>query len=105
MDLKRLSNIELTNEMNRLTHRNGELSLWMDESHRRICSLILEGPDKALENQVKSAEAHGVFSLYTLAGTIQRELDLKQQAEVERYTILANLKKIEIEMDKRVEGR
>ena len=102
VDLKSLSNIELANEMNRLTHRNGELSLWMDESHRRICSLILEGPDAALKSQMQAAENHGVVSMYALSGTIQRELELKQAAEVERYTVLANLKKIELEMDARV---
>lgn len=102
LDLKQLSNIELANEMSRLTHRNGELSLWMDDSHRRICSLILEGPDNALKMQMKAAEAHGVISMYQLSGTITRELELKQQAEVERYAVLANLKKVELEMDRRV---
>jgi len=102
MDLRVLSNIELANEMNRLTHRYGELSKWMEESDRRIRGLILEGPDSALQKQIASDAAHGVISLYSLTGTIKRELDLKQQAEVEKYTVLADLKKIEIEMDKRV---
>lgn len=102
MDLKPLSNLELTNEMNRLTHRYGELSQWIEESDRRIRGLILEGPDSALQKQIASDAAHGVVSLYSLTGTIRRELDLKQQAEVEKYTILADLKKIELEIDKRV---
>lgn len=102
MDLKPLSNIELTNEMNRLTHRYGELSLWMQESDRRIRGLILEGPDQALQQQLASDSAHGVVNLYSLTGTIKRELELKQQAEVEGYSILADLKKIELEMDRRV---
>ena len=102
MDLKALSNIELANEMNRLTHRNGELNLWMEESDRRIRGLILEGPDSALQKQIAQAEAHGVISLYSLSGTIKRELDLKQSAEIEKYTILAALKRVELEMDRRV---
>ncbi len=102
MDLKPLSNIELSNEMNRLTHRYGELSQWMEESDRRIRGLILEGPDSALQKQIASDAVHGVVSLYSLSGTIKRELDLKQQAEIEKYAILADLKKIELEMDRRV---
>ncbi len=102
MDLKPLSNIELTNEMNRLTHRYGELSQWMEESDRRIRGLILEGPDSALQKQIASDAAHGVVSLYSVSGTIRRELVLKQQAEEERYSVLANLKRIEIEIDSRV---
>jgi len=102
MDLKPLSNMELASEMNKLTHRYGELSQWMEESDRRIRGLILEGPDSALQKQIASAEAHGIFSMYSLTGAITRELDLKQHAEVERYTVLANLKKIELEIDKRV---
>lgn len=104
MDLKPLSNIELANEMNRLTHRLGELSLWMDESHRRICSLILDGPDNALQRQIDADVARGVISLYSLSGTVRREVELKQQADVERYAIMADLKKVELEIDKRVEG-
>jgi hypothetical protein len=102
VDLKLLSNIELANEMNRLTHRYGELSQWMEESDRRIRGLILEGPDSALQKQIAADVAHGVISLYSLTGTIKRELDLKQQAEVEKYAILADFKKIELEMDRRV---
>lgn len=102
MDLKPLSNIELANEMNRLTHRYGELSQWMEEADRRIRGLILEGPDSALQKQIASDASHGVVSLYSLTGTIKRELSLKQDAEVEKYAVLANLKKIEIEMDRRV---
>lgn len=102
MDLKQLSNIELANEMSRLQHRYGELSLWMEEGDRRIRGLILEGPDSALEKQIASDAAHGVVSLYSLAGTVKRELELKQQAEVEKYAVLADLKKIELEMDRRV---
>lgn len=102
MDLKPLSNIELANEMNRLTHRYGELSQWMEESDRRIRGLILEGPDSALQKQIASDTAHGIISLYSVSGTIRRELILKQQAEEERYSVLANLKRIEIEIDKRV---
>lgn len=102
MDLKTLNNIQLANEMNRLTHRYGELSQWMEESDRRIRGLILEGPDSALQKQIASAEAHGIISLYSLTGAITRELDLKQQAEEEKYIVLANLKKIELEIDSRV---
>lgn len=102
MDLKVLSNIELAKYMHDLEHRAGLLSLWMDESHRRICTLIADGPDSALQKQMDSDSARGITSLYTLTGTIKRELTLKQEAEVERYTILADLKKIEIELDRRV---
>jgi len=102
MDLKSLSNIELANEMNRLTHRYGELSQWMEESDRRIRGLILDGPDSALQRQIAADAAHGIVSLYSLTGTIKRELELKQQAEIEKYAVLADLRKIELEMDRRV---
>jgi hypothetical protein len=102
MDLKRLNNIELANEMNRLTHRYGELSQWMEESDRRIRGLILEGPDSALQKQIAADAAHGVISLYSLSGVIKRELTLKQEAEIEKYAVLADLKKVELEMDRRV---
>jgi len=102
MDLKSLNNIELANEMNRLTHRYGELSQWMEESDRRIRGLILEGPDSALQRQIAADANHGVISLYSLTGTIKRELTLKQEAEVEKYSVLADLRKIELEMDRRV---
>ena len=102
MDLKTLNNIDLANEMNKLTHRYGELSQWIEESDRRIRGLILEGPDSALQKQIDADRNRGIISLYSLTGTIKRELDLKQQAEVEKYTVLADLKKIELEMDRRV---
>ena len=104
MDLKTLTNIQLADEMKNLTHRMGELSMWIEESDRRIRGLILEGPDSALQKQIDRDAAHGVISLYTLSGTIKNELDLMQSAQVEKYTVLSNLKRIELEMDRRVEG-
>jgi hypothetical protein len=97
-DLQQLSNTELAAEMNRLTHRMGELSMWMEESDRKICTLILEPYSVPTETK----EGKTRFPLYS---SVARELDLKQSAELEKYIILAELKKIELEIDKRVEGR
>jgi len=102
MDLKSLNNIDLANQMKDLTHRMGDLCMWIEASDRRICDLILNGPDSALQRQQDADAAHGVISLYSVTGTIKRELELKQQAEVEKYSVLADLKKIELEIDRRV---
>ena len=102
MDLKTLNNIELANEMNRLTHRMGDLCMWIEASDRRICDLILNGADSALKKQQEVDVAHGITTLYSVTGTIKRELELKQQAEIEKYSVLADLKKIELEIDTRV---
>lgn len=82
MDLKALSNNELANEMFSLTKRFGELCLWIAEADTKVYSMITEN------RQVQSA--------------IAREIELKHAADVERYIVLSNLKKIELEMDKRV---
>src|ERR1700677_4698641 len=94
-NLKSLSNMELAAEMNRLTHRMGELSMWMEESDRKICTLILEPYSVPTETK----EGKTRFPLYS---SVARELDLKQSAELEKYIVLADLKKIELEMDSRV---
>lgn len=104
MDLKPLSNIQLADEMKRLTHRMGELSMWIEESDRRIRGLILEGPDSALQRQIDRDANRGVISLYTLSGTVKNEVDLMQSAQIEKYAVLSDLKRVEIEMDRRVEG-
>lgn len=102
MDLKSLNNIELANQMKELTHRMGDLCMWIEASDRRICDLILNGPDSALQKQQAVDAAHGVVSLYSITGTVKREIELKQQAEIEKYSVLADLKKIELEIDRRV---
>ena len=96
MDLKTLSNIELANEMNRLTHRMGELCMWMEESDRKICGLLLDPYSISTE---KTKEGRTRFPMYS---EVASELDLKQSAELEKYIVLADLKKIELEMDRRV---
>lgn len=94
-DLKALNNGELAAEMNRLTHRMGELCMWMEESDRKICALLLDPYSVPTETK----EGRTRFPLYS---TVSRELDLKQSAELEKYIVLADLKKIELEMDRRV---
>jgi len=77
-----LTNNELANEMFSLTKRFGELSLWIAEADQKVYTMI------TANKEVQSA--------------IAREIELKHQADVERYIVLSNLKKIELEMDKRV---
>jgi hypothetical protein len=96
LDLKALNNGELAAEMHRLTHRLGELSLWIEESDRKICALILDPYSVPTET---TPEGRTRFPLYS---SVARELDLKQSAELEKYIVLADLKKIELEMDRRV---
>lgn len=81
-NLKALTNIELSNEMISQTKRFGELSLWIAEADLKVYNMITEN------KQVQSA--------------IAREIELKHEADVERYIVLSNLKKIELEMDTRV---
>ena len=80
--LTELSNNELANQMSQLTKRFGELSLWISESDIKVYTMITEN------RQVQSA--------------ISREIELKHAADVERYIVLSDLKKIELEMDRRV---
>lgn len=82
--LSQLNNMELANEMMAKTKRYGELSLWIAEADLKVYSMIVEN------KQVQSA--------------IAREIELKHAADVERYIVLSDLKKIELEMDKRVFG-
>lgn len=82
--LPALSNIDLANEMHRLTKRYGDLSLWIAESELKIYQMIAE-------NRQVQAE-------------IAREIHNKQEAELEKWVVLSDLKKIELEMDKRVTG-
>lgn len=79
--MEALSNIELANEMMDKTKRYGELSLWIAEADFKIYSMIIEN------KQVQSA--------------IAREIELKHDADIERYIMLSDLKKIELEMDRR----
>lgn len=80
--LTELSNGELATEMWNKTKRYGELCLWIAEADLKVYSMITEN------KQVQSV--------------ITREIELKHDADIERYIILSDLKKIEIEMDKRV---
>lgn len=81
-NLAELSNLELANEMMSCTKRFGELSLWIAEADIKVYSMITE------HKQVQAS--------------IAREIELKHQADVERYIVLSDLKKIELEMDRRV---
>jgi hypothetical protein len=83
-NLQSLTNSELANEMFALTKRFGELSLWIAEADLKVYTMITEN------KQVQSA--------------IATEIDLKHNADLERYIVLSNLKKIELEIDKRVNG-
>lgn len=83
-NLTLLTNIELANEMLSQTKRYGELSLWITEADNKVYKMITDNNQKQ--------------------DIIAREIELKHQADVERYIVLSNLKKIELEMDKRVEG-
>jgi hypothetical protein len=80
--LQTLSNLDLANQMMDRTKRYGELSLWIAEADLKIFNMITE------HKQVQSTIAH--------------EIELKHQADLERYIVLSDLKKIELEMDKRV---
>jgi hypothetical protein len=84
MDLKMLSNGELATRMYEETKRYGELCLWMAEAELKIINMISEN------KQVQSE--------------ISRQLELKQGAEVEKFVALSNLKKIELEIEKRLTG-
>lgn len=82
--LPALSNIDLANEMHRLTKRYGDLSIWIAESELKIYQMIAE--NKQVQHE------------------IAREIHNKQEAELEKWVVLSDLKKIELEMDKRVTG-
>ena len=84
MNLKELSNGELATQMYTVTKRYGELSLWIAEADSKVVRMISENKEVQSE--------------------ISRQIELKQQADVERYIALSNLKKIELEMDRRVLG-
>jgi len=79
-----LSNGELATRMYEVTKRYGELTLWMSECELKIVQMI------TTNSEVQSE--------------ITRQLELKQAAEVEKFIALSNLKKIELEMDRRVQG-
>lgn len=87
--LTQLSNSELASRMFDLTKRYGELSLWMAESTLKIQDLITRNPDAPIKSTT---------------GEIGRQLDLKHGAELESLIVLSDLKKIELEMDRRVCG-
>ncbi len=82
MQLTQLSNGELATQMYTLTKRFGDLSLWISEADNKIYRMITEN------TQVQSE--------------ITRQIELKHDADVERYIVLSDLKKIELEMDNRV---
>ncbi len=82
--LTQLSNGELATRMYEETKRYGELSLWMAEAELKIYNMIMTNNEKQ--------------------GEIKRQLELKSGAEVEKFISLSNLKKIELEMDRRVCG-
>lgn len=81
-NLQNLTNLELTDQMYVLTKRYGELSLWITECDQKVCAMI---------QQNKQDQS-----------SIAREIELKHQADVEKYIVLSDLKKIELEMDRRV---
>lgn len=83
-NLQDLNNSELAAKMYELTKRYGELSLWSIESELKIFNMITKN------EQIQSV--------------IAREIELKQGAELEKYIVLSDLKKIELEMDRRVCG-
>jgi len=79
-----LSNGELATKMYEVTKRYGELSLWISEAELKITTMIMTN------NEVQSE--------------IAQQVKLKHAAEIEKYMALSNLKKIELEMDRRVQG-
>lgn len=79
-----LSNGELATRMYEVTKRYGELSLWMSECELKIVQMITTNTE--------------------IQSEITRQLELKQAAEIEKFIALSNLKKIELEMDRRVQG-
>lgn len=84
MQLPSLTNGEIATEMYTLTKRYGELSLWITEADIKVRKLICERTGTA--------------------GEIKYQIELKHGAEVELYSVLSDLKKIELEMDRRVLG-
>ena len=84
VSLKQQSNGELATEMYALERRYGQLSLWIAEADLKIYNMI------TTEDAPKES--------------IKFQLDLKHDADRERYIILSNLKKIELEVDIRVKG-
>jgi len=84
-NLTQLSNGELATEMYTVTKRYGELSLWIVEADIKVRSMITERVGTT--------------------GDIKYQIELKHGAEVELYTVLSDLKKIELEMDRRVQGK
>lgn len=82
--LQALSNGELATRMYEITKRYGECSLWMAEAELNIYNLITK--NEAVPSEIK------------------RQIELKHGAEVEKFIALSDLKKIELEMDRRVCG-
>lgn len=82
--LQVLSNGELATRMYEVTKRYGELALWMAEAELKIYNMITKNEEVQSE--------------------IKRQIELKQSAEVEKFIALSDLKKIELEMDRRVCG-
>ena len=83
MPLGSLNNLDLTTKMFTLTQRYGELTLWLEQTDRKIFDMI------CTDKQVVSL-------------SLQKEIELKHQADTERYVVLSQLKQIELEMDRRV---
>ena len=80
-----LSNMELASKQFELLKRYGELSLWIAEADRKIFDMI------CTDRQIDSMG-------------IKRELELKHSADTERYAVLSEMKRLEIEMENRVNG-
>jgi hypothetical protein len=83
--LPALSNSQLAKQQSQLTERYGQLMMWIADAERKIYDMICTNV---------TMESLG----------LQHEVDLKFQAEIEKYKILSQLKQIEIEMEKRVNG-
>lgn len=82
--LTQLSNGELATRMYEVTKRYGECCMWVAEAENKIFNMIT--------NRVEDYSEISV------------QVELKGQAELEKYIAMSNLKKIELEMDRRVLG-
>ena len=84
--LQVLNNSELTSEIYALTKRYGELSLWLAEAELKIFTMICTDS-----------------KIVTLG--LEKEIDIKQAADLERWKVLSQIKRCEIEMERRVNGK
>jgi len=88
--LTQLSNGELATRLYEITKRYGECCLWIADAELKLYRVITEA-DRGIMNAEEQAE-------------ITKQIEFKKGAELEKYIALSNLKKIELEMDRRVLG-